>query len=375
MKQRTIIVFTMFFMIFLVSCTANKYEKVNLPETFKWQQLILNEDNEYTFNIESLFKYEGIKISKYDIYKYEDQNDILSINKNKIKPLENGMTELYINIYDNKNKKQYYGLLAKVISIVPSKMIEVKSYEDLKLMNLNKEGKYILKNDIDLKGIDYLPIASDIEDEPFSGMFVNLDGYKIKNLTIKSANNLNHGPNGGTSAALFGRVRNSFLYGLELEDINIDVRDFEGEGFSKASAIATSFHKSISINNHATGTVNGQNYTGGLFGTADYSLVYNNSFKGSISGFVKDKSTLSKIGGISAWSGLSYIENSNFNGEIFQNDNGDVGAITGYHMGLATYLKNNLFHAYNNSQLLENVFGEINAYYEHDWNVEVIVKI
>lgn len=363
----------MIIMFFLVSCGKRDYDNFNLPDSFKWQQIVLFENEEHTFDIKSLFSEENIVISKYNIYINNSDKLLLDIKKNNIKPIENGFSEIFIEIYDNKNQKKYSGLLAKVVSVVESKMIEIKTYEDLRLMDKNKKGNYILKSDIDLKNIDFEPIGNFPYGNEFVGMLVNPGGYKIKNLTITSSDNVYNGPYGGANGALFGSVSKTFLYGLILEDVNIDVSDFDGEGFAKAAAIATGFHESISINNFASGNIKGQDLTGGLFGSSDYSLIYNNNFEGIVRGTNKNENESSYTGGVISWSGMSYVEDTKFSGEIYSE--GNVGAISGYHMGLESYLNNNnQITALLNGKVLKRNIGRINPHYHFNWNVEVIVK-
>ena len=239
MKKKLVSIILLSCVFILVSCSNKLYEHLTLPKDFVWKQIILFEEKDYTFDIESISKDYGIIISKYEYTINDVHQGIIKLDKNTITPLENGMVDLYLEIIDNKNKIRYYGLLAKIVSVVPSKMIEVKTYEDLRMMDTNKSGNYILKSDIDLEGIDFEPIGNSPDKDPFIGMFINLGNYKIKNLTITSSNNVHQGIYGGVRGALFGVTINTFLYGLELENINVDISDFKGETTAMAASLAT----------------------------------------------------------------------------------------------------------------------------------------
>lgn len=372
MKKKLTSIVLLSFVFILVSCSIKLYDHLSLPKDFIWKQIVLFEENDYTFDIESISKDYGIVISKYEYTINDVHKGIIKLDKNTITPLENGMVDLYLEIIDNKNKIKYYGILAKVVSVVPSKMIEVRTYEDLRMMDEKNSGDYILKSDIDLKGIDFEPIGNLPDKDPFIGMFINLGNYKIKNLTITSSNNVHQGINGGVKGAFFGATIHTFLYGLKLENINIDVSDFKGRTFSTAASLASSFVMGVSVNNHVTGNITGQNVTGGLFSTTNSSVVYNSNFEGSVTGIDNGYPYTYETGGLIGLSSTTYVENSSFFGEI--HSEGNVGGIAGHHTGLETYLNNNNhFAALHNGKLLKELIGDNVPYPMHNWLFEVII--
>ncbi len=370
MKRCLICLYLLLVLITLGACSKITYEIRELPSDFQWNHIILFEDDSYTFDVNALFKDYDIKISNYKIKLVSHYGkEVIKINKNKISALDNAIVTLFIELFDNENKIKYEGLLAKVVCVINSKLIEIKTAEDLIRMGRAKTGNYILKNDIDLSGIDFEPIGNFPAGDSFSGMFINLEGYIIKNLTITSSNNVYGGANGG----LFGDIRVSFIYGLILEDVSINVSDFNGNGSAHAGGLAGRMSGCVVINNHVFGTIKGQNNVGGLSGYSDYSLLYNNSFEGNVLSQKYSNDPLECAGGLIGWSSRTYIEKGEFNGTI--TSTGFVGGIVGKNTGLPAYLKENTFIANYNNTIINNPIGENEDSYLSEWdnwNVKII---
>jgi len=86
--------------------------------------------------------------------------------------------------------------------------IEIDSVEDLEALEMDKS--YILTTDLDLSGIEWIPVGT--YSEPFRGNFDG-DGYTISNLTITEASENFNG--------LFGYVYGD-IFDLNITSVNID---------------------------------------------------------------------------------------------------------------------------------------------------------
>lgn len=347
------------------------YLSADFPIDLKVQQIILFENDTHTFNIDEMMNKANIKKYKYEIKHASSYGvDKVKIKKDTITPLDNAIVNLQLIIYDHDNKLRYSFIFAKIVSVIESTLIEVRTADDLKQMAIVKHGNYILKNDIDLSDINYEPIGSYPAGNEFTGMFINLDGYKIKNLTITSANNLLPGPYGGMLGGLFGSIQSSFIYGLHLENVNIDISDYEGKGFAYAGAIAANMSGTIAVNNTATGTIKGRGLTGGLYGITQGSIIYNNNFEGVVIGEKKEGYDENFIGGLLGYSSGTHIENSEFKGNLVGDIN--AGGIVGYHMGSYINIVNNKFNAFYNN---EQIFYQFHTFIEKssfEQNIEII---
>ena len=195
------------------------------------------------------------------------------------------------------------------------------------LQNLTMTGHYILMDNIDLYGIDWQPIGGVfVPEEPivgglqninphrFRGMLVNPHGFVIDNLTINSFENLSN--RGSISAGLFEEIDNALIYGLILENVYINLSDFEG--YSIAGGIV-----------------------GRIRGTAH---IINNSVEGFISAG-------NEVGGIAAYcSGRSRISNNEFTGTVKQHSDWEMhaygaGGIVGFtalqsHVSVMRFFRN-----------------------------------
>ncbi|HKL95456.1 MAG TPA: hypothetical protein VJ845_03395 [Haploplasma sp.] len=128
----------------------------------------------------------------------------------------------------------------------------------------------------------------------------------------------------------------------------------------------------VSVNNHVTGSITGQNVTGGLFSTTNSSVIYNNSFEGSVTGINNGYPNSYETGGLIGYSSTSYVENSTFFWEI--NSEGNVGGIAGHHTGLESYINNNNhFAALHKGKLLKKLIGDNVPYQMRNWLLEVII--
>ena len=184
----------------------------------------------------------------------------------------------------------------------------VKSASDLnKLAELTNAGKntkgvkFVLENDVDLAGQQFVPIGT--YNNRFKGNFYG-NGHVIKNLTITDTSVLsdpftNSSLGNSYRAGLFGDIYEAKLYDIGLENVNINL-SIDGDDKVYAGALVGQDEHYSEINNcYSTGSVSTDGYAGGLVGLtwgASVSNSYSNvNVNGSIVGGLVASSTLIKI--------------------------------------------------------------------------------
>ena len=140
----------------------------------------------------------------------------------------------------------------------------IKTAEDLNNIRNNLSGKYILMNDIDLSGINWVSIGS--SSSGFSGE-LNGNGYVIKNLTMTA--------NSSNLQGLFGYIENGKVSNLGLEAAHI--------AGSYLSGILSEEAKNAIISNcYSTGFVGGDDSCGGLVGAMTGGTITNSYSSASV---------------------------------------------------------------------------------------------
>ena len=133
-----------------------------------------------------------------------------------------------------------------------------------------KDCYFELANDIDLKGIDWIPIGTNLG-YYFAGNF-NGKGYLIHNLTITKSYRF---------VGLFGYINQATISNIGVENININ-STYSSSMSAVGGLIGVAQETTIS-NCYTKGTVYGINssyetYVGGLIGELDYSSSITNSY-------------------------------------------------------------------------------------------------
>ena len=162
----------------------------------------------------------------------------------------------------------------------------VKSASDLnKLAELTNAGKntsgvkFVLENDVDLAGQQFVPIGT--FNNHFKGNFYG-NGHVIKNLTITDTSVLSDPFTDGSKkvyiAGLFGYIDGAKLYDIGLENVNINL-SIDGDDDVDAGALVAKTILSSEINNcYSTGSVSAEGYAGGLVGLTSFSTSVSNSY-------------------------------------------------------------------------------------------------
>lgn len=125
---------------------------------------------------------------------------------------ERNMVASYSNVlkYEQDNLER---IIDQGIQYTP-----IYSIEDLKNMERDYKKNYILMNDLDLSGENWIPIGT--ENDPFAGTF-NGNGHCIKNMTIHI--DKSYRPEDTKHVGLFGYGRHVKLKNIVLDNVNIDI--------------------------------------------------------------------------------------------------------------------------------------------------------
>lgn len=267
--------------LFGTACCQDKYPNIsNAVHDYYLQTIALKSGETYTFNVPEIFKDSGLKIEKYTIE--TDKNQNYTVSGDTITAKGTGVSSVTVTLYCPSEETRYVCSLGTLYSYDEKDFTPISSASELQsITDLN--GKYILTADIDLGGIDnWDPIGNLPADNAFTGMFINPYGYKIKNLTITSSEGLFHGPYGGCCGGLFGSVDGAFLYGINLENVNIDVSDFNGNIYSEAGGIAAVTSNAYIKDCTVSGDIKAVGRAGGIAGSVSWGCIENCAFSGNV---------------------------------------------------------------------------------------------
>ena len=273
-----VLISVLFCSLFLTGC-KNKYPTISTVVNYYMEQKIaLASGSSYTFDLKEIFADSGLDIDRYVIESGENKN--YTVNGETITARGTGVSSVDVSLYVPSNETRYVCSLGTLYSYDEKDFTPIYTAEDLQNMNLN--GRYILKSDIDLAGMDWEPVGNYPEGNQFVGMFINPLGYKIKNLTISSSDNVFHGPYGGCSGGLFGSIKNAFIFGIKLENVSIDVSDFQEQSFSSAGGIADNALDSYIKDCSVSGNISAVGAAGGIVGYLSWGYIENCKFSGSV---------------------------------------------------------------------------------------------
>ena len=201
----------------------------------------------------------------------------------------------------------------------------IKTVEDLKAIEKNPSGKYILMNDIDLSGVDWVPLCQGVAEDGsdiFRGI-LNGNGYSIINLNI----NVDEGTK-TENVGFFGVTEDAVISDINFENAQVNTP----ESYNKGSVgIIAGTARGTDFNNvNVSGTLTGHQKVGGLAGTVSDFATYDEE-------------------------GNTVLDNSSFNNVV---SNVDINS-SYYAGGLAGYVES----TYSNDIVIENcsASGNINV--------------
>ncbi len=124
--------------------------------------------------------------------------------------------------------------------------IPIYTAEDLRNIENNMSGNYILMNDIDLAGINWEPIGGKYGEKMFSGS-LDGNGHEIKNLTISITSNItsNNKNISYLYVGLFGGIDKGFIKNLTFSNVNIEVSNNVNEGWARVGTLTGYFNSHV----------------------------------------------------------------------------------------------------------------------------------
>jgi len=263
--------------------------------------VVMNAGEELVINKEH-FSHIEFEFEEFEIQtRWTDDDNVIEIVNNTITAHYSGIVHIYASLFSSpttlNGRRVRIGRSAPVgyIYVINEEtMTHITTAQELADMNNNLDGHFILMADIDLGDFgEWTPIGRviPIAEQPnwsatqrrrqgaFRGMFVNPHGYVIRNLTITTSEVMR-------DVGLFGFVYgdDTFIYGVVLEDISIDVSDFEEDrGGTTVGGIAGVVFGDVMIKNCVvSGTIIGGIQVGGIVGANSHGFIINSHFVGFI---------------------------------------------------------------------------------------------
>lgn len=303
---------------------ADLYIHINNPYNMDITSLKLG-NNTYTSSEFEMVTFKTIRI-QVEVSRYTNNYFLTQIEYTR-----NG--ETITTNFPWTNGILLYGYLTEDI-------VSISTGAELQAIQPGTQKYYVLTNDIDLTGMNFIPIGDDFNS--FSGVFDG-NGYTIDNLFISSAL--------GTQAAngligLFGKS-NGNLFNVHLHNANVWVvadSDIQlSVGILAGYSIGTMYNITITGDSsiHTTGLTTG--YIGGISGRNDSTVhgVHSNA------NIIIDGSDYSvggelKVGGLFGIQGQYNVDHSSAAGNITTINTGDTtifagGLIGEFNNGLSQY--------------------------------------
>ncbi|MBR7141689.1 MAG: hypothetical protein IKD03_06035 [Clostridia bacterium] len=371
MKKKLAIFFAIFLCaLSFVGCNNWTYQSRNIAKQTAYP-IVLKAGESYTVDVNEVFKNCDIEIESYKIITEENCN--YTVNDNVITAKGTGVSPIKAHLYPKTGSTCYVVTLGTLYSYDESDFDEVKSISDFDDMRTAKSGNYILKANIDLSSVEnWQPIGNLPNDDSFKGTFINPYGYKITGLTIASSKHVPNGTNGGASGGLFGSTVDTLLYGIILENVSIDVSDFDGQLSSFAGGLVGSASNTVFANCSVQGNVSANGDAGGICGIASWGDFNNCTFNGNVTlresnSEYATNSNDTGAGGIVGYCGMPYdnvksgrVYNCTSSGNITAEKN--AGGICGYVHG-----KENVFDCESQAVLSAQNTGKLyGSYYFAD---------
>lgn len=264
------------------------------------EHLLLPMNETMTIDVENYAKKWGVENKAW---KLSVADDCVRIDEDTLTPVERGWTVLTLQITDGSTV--YSSDIARIVVISSDPFKSVSTADELSAIRDNLDGNYILTADIDLSGMEWTPIGNALNE--FTGAMLNLDGHKIKNLTMTYDAESGGHANYYRTAGLFGFTVNAYIDGLILQGVNISLSEGDrplSEGTSGSlvgDAAGTLFVRCV-----VQGTIEGQGSVGGLVGYASLCIFEECIFNGDVSSAQKSNPNVSCFAGGIVGNGLFY---------------------------------------------------------------------
>ena len=265
---------------------------------------------------------------------------------------------------------------------VPSGYTGIYTAQDLDNIRYNPSGDYILMNDIDLNGFNWVPIGGYYDPETgfydnFSGV-LDGQGYIIKNLRITSANDNPY------EYGLFSRIEYATIKNIGLVGTSISMTSALCAGSICSWAFNSTISNCYNTNDVLASAPFECCWAGGLIGVADYSTIRDCYNTGSVSAFCPSGPVAA--GGIVGWLDGS-ISNCYSTGSVAASTNSSSiwdsptvgGIIAGYDDSI---LNNcyclNLYDSAKGTQLtsaqMRNAASFVGFDFDNVWNIDPAIN-
>ena len=160
--------------LFLVGCV--QYTNVsNDVDYYVEQKFALGSGSSYTFNLKEIFADSGLDIDKYEIEGGEGKN--YTVKGETITARGTGISSIDVTLYVPSEETRYVCSLGTLYSYYEQDFTSVSTASELQNMTL--DGRYILRSDIDLAGMDWEPVGNFPDGNQFVGMLINPYGRRI----------------------------------------------------------------------------------------------------------------------------------------------------------------------------------------------------
>lgn len=228
----------------------------------------------------------------------------------------------------------------------------IRSVEHLKQINDNLSAYYKLGNNIDLAGVEWVPIGSD--NTPFTGTFDG-DEFKISNLEFDNSVT--------DYVGLFGVIDNATIKNVTLAQVSVGGHNNVGALIGQARGTS----KSI-INCHVlSGEIIGNTNVGGLIGSSN-DIISAAYFVQKCSTNVTVRGRYNNIGGLIGWYRGSISEcytTGDIIGGQYEENSVNIGGLIGNYVGWTQYEYRG-WHYYSIGHVVKcyttgNVKGETNV--------------
>lgn len=269
----------------------------------KWQTIpvkfsILKNLENYTLtegievNINNLISTHGLDLS------FASESEKITIVGNKIAmngPIE-ASENVVVKILATDNFECLDSIKIKLLS--GSGVLSIETPEDLLDVSLYPNLAFILKNDIDMEGIDFTPLGT--QAMPFTGTFDGA-GYVIRNLLYENSST--------DCVGLFG-----YTNGADIKNLGIEGSRFVGK--TNVGAIAGYMNAGTIEQSYVSNTyVGGTENVGGISGTIYEAGAIKNTFS-----VAEVQASATSAGGIAGSLNNGHIENCYFSGTVTARD-------------------------------------------------------
>jgi|GEM_PF-1039410 len=382
-KQKILVSLTIIAMLFLLLGTVG----CNFSAAFAWYEgsnehdhlpTVMNAGETLTIT-RSHFDHLDIDFNRFEIWVHSENGErilrsgcarptstVVSIRGNTITAGHSGHVMIAATLIGRENglRRERNVWVTSLHVINEAIMTHITTPQELADINNNLDGHFILMADIDLADFgEWVPIGR--SESMFSGMLVNPHGYVIENLTITTSKTDTTMRGTLSEIGLFGIIIDkAFIYGIILEDIYINVSDFEGEaiGSPDIGGIAGFSNRGARIvNSQVSGTLVGAGFrTGGIVG-GNFAFITGSVFEGKIVGPVSFSDHTVSVGGIAGGHAVLY-DGYLFNNRVYATIIGNfanAGGIVGFnHIGLPT---NNFFYGSISGRNVGEIIGYDNG--------------